>query len=326
MQNLTSFVAPNGLKIHLDVASLTGAVFYPADNAMQLYNATGQLVLVQCPQGRADMEAFVAQLVAAGAPLLPLADDKCLVYASPHAVCFATTNIHGDVLVGIQGIEWFETKDGKAWQTLFAAVRQTGNTVVSYAPDVAHARFSEPAALHIVPAHIVRMSGDGSFDQLNVNFSQCGSLDVQAGGSYQQRDKLQNELLNKFWRERRDEFPTPNDADAAAKKEVDRLTLAARRTLAAELAAQAGSRLTEIQNDQRPIYVQLQDFSHVLTFDAEKAGDKYHLSLRNKDSAGNYRETMTAYFNSAAERDASLDALKHMIGKKSAPAPKGPSR
>lgn len=326
MQNLSSFVAPNGMKLHLDPASLTGTVFYPADNAMQLYNKQGQLVLVQCPQGRADMETFVAQLTAAGAPLLPLADDKCLVYAAPQAVCFATTNTHGDVLVGIQGVDWFEAKDGKAWQTLFAAVRQTGNTVLSYTPEVAHARFSSPAALHIVPAHIVRMNGDGSYDQLNVNFDNCASLDVQTGGTHKHRAELQHALLNKFWRERSDEFPTPNAADAAAKKEVDRLTLAARRAFASELAAQAGSRLTEIQNDQRPIYVQLQDFSHVLTFDAEKVGDKYHLSLRNKDSSGSYRETLTAYFNSAAERDASLDALKHMLTKKSTPVPKGPSR
>lgn len=320
----------------IDPAGITAVHIYPEKKELSLYNEKGQLAWINFDSWGVDAETLVDKLASAGNKLLPFPvryDGKEYAhFVSPQAVTFATVSQPGKdegkrgVILGVKGVGREESNGVTADELndLLTAVKAAGKTLLEYTPDVAHARWSWAEKLYIDPASVTEIRDDGF--QVNVNFEASGSLDVQTR-TYDGKDNARmNVLLNKLWKERREEFKDLNDCYAEAQRLSDAALAQARLDFADGLAAANGT-LTKIENQPRALYVQPEAFAYVTFYNDDRsetsADYKFLMTLQRQKTPDNpYAEGLRAYFNSAADRQASFDALTKPQQKKPAPAPK----
>lgn len=334
MKNIINISTSDDKARFIDALSVTGIHVYPDKDEMTIFNANGRVQYVNTKSVEVDTGALLQKLAAAGNPLvsLPLRheDKEYPHFVSPAAVTFATvTEVGKDgkqgVIVGVRGVGWEESYGTKPEElaALLDAVRGTGKTLLEFNPEQAHARWYNAAALYIDPAAVREIRDDGM--QVNVLFEGSGSLDVQTD-DHTYSGNRENELLNKLWK---DGGQKP-DADLnALAREARRLIKEEEETKRADFAlviAAANGTLTQLTGTNRAIYIHPEEFT-AITFHTQDRENpvRYGMSLERQKTDNNpYPESVRAYFNSAAEREASFKALVSSAAPraKNPPAPK----
>lgn len=321
MKNFVNISASEEKPRFIDLSSVTAIHVQPEKGELTIFNEKGVLLYLNAKASSIDTDLLLQKLSDAGNPLVALParyDDKEYPhFVSPKAVTFATvTEVTKDgtqgVIVGVKGLGWEENNKTKPEElaALLDAVRATGATLLEFKPEEAHARWYNAAALYINPAAVREIRDDGT--QVNVYFAASGSLDVQTNDHTYQRDRV-SEILNDLLG---DKDPAASDLRAIG-REAQRLAkeeeTAARVNFAAKLAAAAGT-LTQVQTNGRAVYVKPEEFVSVSFYNDDRAETgaafKFSMSLERQKSADNpYPEAVRVFFNSAAEREKSFQAL-----------------
>jgi hypothetical protein len=289
VKNLINITTSSTQPTFIDASTVTAIQVDAGRGEMAIFTEQGMLYHLEMKSWNVDANDLVQKLAAAGNPLvaLPMRDHDGKQhprFIAPAAVTFATiTEVTQDgtqgIIAGVKGLGWEENYGSTPAEitTLLDAVRKTGKQLMTFAPDEARARWSTPAALYIDPAAVREIRDDGG--QVNVVFQASGSLDVQVY--------------------------TPNAKTRMTRDEED----SARLAVAAKIAAANGT-LTQITGTSRALYVTPDVFSSIRLHTNEQATQKYGMSLeRQKTAANPYPEAVRAYFNTAAERDASFEAF-----------------
>lgn len=319
MKNLVNISTSEEKARYIDALSVTGIHVYPGKDEMTIFNANGPVQYINTKSLEVDTDALLQKLADAGNKLvsLPLRheDKEYPHFVSPAAVTFATvTEVTKDgtqgVIVGVKGVGWEESYGTKPEElaALLDAVRGTGKTLLEFKPEQAHARWYNAAALYIDPAAVREIRDDGM--QVNVHFEGSGSLDVQTD-DHTYSGNRENDLLNKLWQDGGQKPDADINALAQEARRLIKTEEEAKRVDFATTIATANGTLTQLTGTNRAIYVHPEEFTAITfhTQDRDKPV-RYGMSLeRQKTQANPYPESVRAYFNSAAEREASFKAL-----------------
>lgn len=192
-------------------------------------------------------------------------------------------------------------------------MQNTGRTLLSYTPDRAYARWTQPQGLYIHPDSITAITGDGAPEQLNVSFTGGGRLDIQVA-TPAERDALQQALYEKWSQD--NPAAGRHDGSRAVRDALDQELRNRRSVLARELAT-ANGKLFVVQDEptdtSSPVYLHASDIGIVMT--GATNDDKKHtlsISARVRHDATN---EVTAYFNDKARRDAALDDVNKQLAR-----------
>lgn len=288
MQNLVNITTSSEKQTFIDAHSVTGIQVVPERGEMAIYTEKGILYHLEMKSWNIDVDALVQTLADAGNPLvaLPLRHEgkEYPHFVNPAAVTFVTLSVpdkngRQGLIAGVRGVGWEENYEATPAEikTLLDAVRASGTQLIEFKPEEAHARWSRPAALYIDPASVREIRDDGG--QVNVGFKASGTLDVQVHDP---------------------EYKTPINRD---EERTARLALA-------EKIADANGTLTRISDPLRAVYVTPDEFSAVRFFTSPEAAQPYGMMLdRPKTPSNPYPEAVRVQFNTAADRDASLQTL-----------------
>lgn len=315
-------IASEEKPLMIDAASVTGVQVWPEKKELSIYNEKGQLLWINYEQWKVDPGTLADKLAAAGNRMVsfPMRDEgkEYPHYIAPSAVTFATvTEVTKDgtigAIVGVKGVgreESYGTKPEEL-QSLLDGMKKAGKTVLEFKPDVAHARWYNAAALYIDPAAVNEIRDDGY--QVNVYFEASGALDVQTRLSSDQKNERENELLNKFWEESGKGDGSIQAAWKKASETVKEEENRARQGFADSVAAANGG-LMKVPNKLHALYIRPDAFDYVTFHDDDRKDTqpeyRYAMMLQRQKTADNpYPEAMRAYFNSAAERQVSYEAI-----------------
>ena len=320
MKNLINISTSDDKARFIDALSVTSIHVYPDKDEMTIFNANGRVQYINTKSVEVDTDALLQKLADAGNKLLPLPlrheDKEYPHFVSPAAVTFATvTEVGKDgkqgVIVGVRGVGWKESYGTKPEElaALLDAVRGTGKALLEFKPEQAHARWYNAAALYIDPAAVREIRDDGI--QVNVLFEGSGSLDVQTN-DHTYSGNRENDLLNKLWKDGGQKPDADISALAREARHLIKEEEESKRADFASVIATANGTLTQLTGTTRAIYIHPEEFT-AITFHTQQDRDnpvRYSMSLERQKTQDNpYPESVRAYFNSAAEREASFKAL-----------------
>lgn len=328
MKNLIN-IATEEQSFFIDPVSVTALFTNSKEGALTVYNEKGVLLWINYKSYKVDPDKLLEKLAKAGNPLISLpareSGKEYPYYIAPSAVMYATVTTvtaEGDMgaIIGIKGAGRHESYGTKPeeFQALLGGMKAAGKTMLEYMPDVAYARWYDAAMLYIDPAAITSIRDDGL--QLNIYFGDSDLLDVQVKLSQEKKQQIHDTLIGPFTKE--SSLNSTVDLLKVVPRALHEEESQARRNVAAAIAA-ANRALIPVTNTlHRGVYVRPEDVNYVTFYDDKKdtrPEGKYEMRLHRQKAGSTYHDTLNVYFNSAAARTESFEAL---MGTKKPSSPK----
>ncbi len=306
--------------LYIDPSDVTAIHVWPEKGEMELFNSKGRLLFIGLESWNVDVADVVKKLADNGTQLVSLPSrhrkdkggfEEYPQYIAPSAVTFATITEKGKdgkigVIVGVKGVgreESYGTTPAE-FDALLKAVRAV-KPMLEYAPEEAHARWYNPAALYIDPKSVTQVRDSGFTRQIDVIFEQSGSLDIQI-----KEGTDVNIIANKIY-DHKDETSDLQTIFREAHRRKDDEEKQSRIKFASDLAAANGT-LINISSADRAVHIRREDIGY-LSFHEERDG-KFVLTI-NVPEGATRQDHINLYFETAAEREKTVKTLNAALSK-----------